>query len=112
MVIEVWAARASLMKGLLGGWSPERPVRHAVGGAVCQNEIGTCALAKATTRHLRMRKRKRPARTSPGEAQLFTIAILHSARFFPRVKKMYRYQQNGGSYPVDSASANAAAHSI
>jgi hypothetical protein len=70
----------------LGDWSPERPVptrgrEQSRAGNECMNET---------------RKRKRPARTSPGEAQLFTVSILHSARFFSRVKQICRYQQNGG----------------
>lgn len=79
---------------------------------MCRKRNAECKFAKTTMRNLQTRKRKRPARTSPGEAQLFTVAILHSAGFFPRVKQMFCCQQTSSSYPVDSASANVAACAV
>jgi hypothetical protein len=54
-------------------------------------------------RESEMRKRKRLARMSPGEAQLFTVAVLHSTRIFSAVKKTFCRQQKIGSYAVDSS---------
>jgi len=54
------------------------------------------------------RKRKRPARMSPGEAQLFTVAVLHTTPICCAVKKTFCRQQKTAAHPVDSIASEIA----
>ena len=74
-----WAARTSLLRGCCEVGRPSGPFRHAMGEVVGRKRI----------RENETRKRKRPARISPGEAQLFTVAVLHTTRIFSAVKKAF-----------------------
>jgi hypothetical protein len=50
---------------------------------------------------MKTRKQKRPARMSPGEAELFTVANLHYAPICARVNHEYALSTEAGGYPVD-----------
>jgi hypothetical protein len=57
---------------------------------------------------IKTRKQKCPARMFPGEAQLFTVSVLHCTPVSPRVKKTFCCQQKSGSHPVDSIAYDVA----
>ena len=86
----------------MGGWSPERPVpARDARGSCAGNEI-----------RIETRKQKRPARRSPGEAELFTVSILHCTPVSPRIKKTFCCQQKTGSYPVDNIAMKIALRTV